>query len=171
MHDSKSHLTSVRLEAFSALLEQAFPLVPVPLRVADSTASDEPLIAQSMLVGKRWNKLDAADLCEQWGDTCLCSCLPFLTGTAFRYYLPFFLKYCLEHPEHDVSDVEMIMRMLGGRQSKVETPNYIEDMIEPFTCDQIKAIGEFVKIAMRLFDGRIPHSDFDHLVERYVQSP
>ena len=97
--------------------------------------------------------------------------IAYMSDEAFVYYLPFFLKYCLEHPEHDVSDVEMIMRMLGGRQSKVETPNYIEDMIEPFTCDQIKAIGEFVKIAMRLFDGRIPHSDFDHLVERYVQSP
>jgi len=164
-------MTNDQFEAFSALLDEAFPLVPVPLRAADSTASDESLNAQSMLVGKRWNKLDAADLCKEWGDDYLCGCLPFLTEAAFRYYLPFFLKYCLQHPEHDVSDVEMVMRMLAGRQSKAETPNYIEDMIEPFTSVQKKAIGEFVKIAMRLFEGRIPHSDFDHLVERYVQSP
>ena len=171
MHDSNSPVTTAQLDAFTVLLDQAFPFVPVPLRAAHSTATDEPLIAQSMLVGKRWNKLDAADLCKEWGDNSLCGCLPFLTEEAFRYYLPFFLKYCLEHPEHDVSDVEMIMRMLGGRQSKAETPKHVEDMIKPFTCEQIKAIGEFVKIAMRLFDGRIPHSDFDHLVERYVQLP
>jgi len=157
------------LVPFKKMLAQAFPEEPVPTRVVDSSNLYEPAKANKMLFGKKWSQLNLAELQSSWQDISICGALPFLTSEAFKYYLPFFMLTSISGVnEQNTADIEMLMRMLGGDHSEAETPNYIRRNISSFSPAQTQVIGEFVRIASKLYENSIPTNEFKNLFLRYA---
>jgi hypothetical protein len=135
MITSKEHLESLKQK-----IKVAFADVPYPKGVLAPHECDECREVRRTFLNKNWKTIEPKILEENFG------IVPLFSPEAFRYFLPAYLIYSLEHFSEKYDTVcEFTIYGVSPSKEAIETRlDYLQQRFKNFTSEQMSCIYEFL---------------------------
>lgn len=152
-----------RIDALKLVIRERFPATPTPAEEDIATHDcTECLAIRAAFARRTWDSLQASELEARFDS------LPMLSPRAFKYYLPAYLTYSVEHLDPDCPVCQFTIYAIAPDSDAKEAKfvDWWRERLRLFTREQFGVLLQFLEHTSQneAFRGFIP--SLEHSVER-----